>query len=138
MELTKLHVLKKRWRKRREKLRKEAEALGKNAKRSVANRHHSDVNYGRFHEVEKCASELASILGGMQKAGTVEVRDGPKVKAQCLQCQSYKSSYNHVGGIYPHFCIRMQRSIYPEMYDGKHPKDCPDNKFRKLAGLKCR
>ncbi len=99
---------------------------------------------GRLKEVEKCASELARVLGSMQKTSAVKSGKEEKVlvltaNCQCTGCLSYVNFYYHpTKGIIHGFCIRLKRSIYPEWYDNNHPKDCPSNKFRKLAGLKCR
>jgi len=142
MGLTELHNLVKRWRKRREKLRKSSKAFAKN--KTKANEYHSNIEYGRFMEIEKCASELIRVLNRMVKDGMVHKGTAqhskeqlPKYANRCLlYCQSYKEYYHDGDKITPSYCIRLKRSILSEHNNLVHPEDCPVNNIRILAGLK--
>ena len=62
---TELEKLTARWLKRRKKLGKQASDLNKI--KTEANRRHSDQFLGKFNEIEKCRSELVTILNRMKR-----------------------------------------------------------------------
>ena len=63
--ITQLKKLIKKWKKRRDKLGKQASALRKID--TEANKKHSYIFFGEFREIEKCRSELVAILNKMIK-----------------------------------------------------------------------
>jgi len=62
---TELEKLTKRWLKRRDKLGKQTSDL--NRIKTEANQRHSDQFLGKFNEIEKCRSELVTILNRMKR-----------------------------------------------------------------------
>ena len=62
---TELEKLTAKWLKRRKKLGKQASDLNKI--KTEANRRHSDQFLGKFNEIEKCRSELVTILNRMKR-----------------------------------------------------------------------
>lgn len=140
-DLTSLHKLVNAWRKRREKLRKETLILDK--KDTQTNQRNCDIAYGKFQEASKCSGDLKRVLNKMVKDGVAQEgaaqnskKQKPEYYNRCLlYCNSHKT-YHHSGTkIVLSYCIRLQRSVYAEQYDQKHPKDCPVNSIRVLAGL---
>ena len=62
---TELEKLTARWLKLRDKLGKQTSDLNKI--KTEANRRHSDQFLGKFNEIEKCRSELVTILNRMKR-----------------------------------------------------------------------
>ncbi len=58
--MDKLKKLVKKWRRRREKLRKRCVDFSKN--NTEANKRWENIEFGKFQEIEKCASELVASI----------------------------------------------------------------------------
>ncbi len=61
-----LRKLIKKWRKRRDRLSIKTSNLKKNI--TVANNDYANISYGKFCEIEKCASELVAFIGIQKRA----------------------------------------------------------------------
>jgi len=139
--LSPLEALMKVWRKRREKLRKEAVVLDKDDTQD--NQRNCNIAYGRFQEASKCSSDLRRVLNKMLKDSIVhksmaQHSNDPKHKHhnRCLlYCWSYKPHHHNGVEIVLSYCLKLKRCIYPELFDQEHPADCPVNSIRELAGL---